>query len=90
VTTRESTTPSVIASASSDAAIAARRRPSPATPAVRAQLQPPALVPVVVAGLLARGSGALGALAATALAQGIGLFVALIRLAAGRNPLSEE
>jgi cytochrome c biogenesis factor len=54
-----------------------------------AQLAPLALLLIVAGGLLARRSGVLGAVGATALAQGIGLFVALIWLAAGRNPLSK-
>ena len=71
------------ARSSNDEAVRRRRR------RFAAQLAPLALVLVVAGGLLARGSGVLGAVGATALAQGIGLFVAVIWLAAGRNPLSK-
>ena len=54
-----------------------------------ALLLSPLAIGLLVLGVALGGSdGALGALGIVALAQGIGLAVALVWLAAGRNPLS--
>jgi hypothetical protein len=55
-----------------------------------AQLAPVAAVLLGVGVLFADEAGALGAVGLVALAQGIGLAVALLWLAAGHNPLSRR
>lgn len=57
---------------------------------VAAQLAPVAVVLLVVGLILADAGGALRAIGLAALAQGIGLAVALLWLAAGHNPLSRK
>lgn len=53
-------------------------------------LLPGALLLVLVGGLLATLGGSLKILGFLALAQGIGLIVAMIPLALGRNPISKD
>jgi hypothetical protein len=55
-----------------------------------AQLAPVAAVLLGAGVLFADETGALGAVGLVALAQGIGLAVALLWLAAGHNPLSRR
>jgi peptidoglycan/LPS O-acetylase OafA/YrhL len=55
---------------------------------VAAQLAPVGVVLLVIGVVFADDDGALGAIGLAALAQGIGLAVALLWLAAGHNPLS--
>ena len=55
-----------------------------------AMLAPVALVLILAGVLFSDEDGALGAVGLVALAQGIGLAVALIWLAAGHNPLSTQ
>jgi peptidoglycan/LPS O-acetylase OafA/YrhL len=55
-----------------------------------ALLAPVALALIVAGGLFGDEDGALGAVGLAALAQGIGLAVALVWLAGGHNPLSKR
>jgi|GEM_PF-6632932 len=50
----------------------------------------PAALLVIAGALLARRGDSLGALGFLALMQGVGLVVAIVPLALGRNPLSGE
>jgi hypothetical protein len=68
----------------------ARRRRRRNRRRLAAYLAPLAVVLIVVGSLLADEGGAAEAIGLVALAQGIGLAVALAWLAAGRNPLSRE
>ena len=55
-----------------------------------AQLAPVAIVLLVLGVALSDEEGAAGAIGLVALAQGVGLAVALVWLAIGRNPLSRR